>query len=125
MQRRFALLLMVDLKELARVCTLSGVTKECRRAFLHQIHRLLSTVADLEALSLHDWQQENNVWFQDDKSQRQRESGRFVLCDLRGKALSVTAETPDMHCSLEGEQKCVSNAVRQHANKSHFYFLIR
>lgn len=53
----------VKLKEIARLHTLSKATKKCGRGFLHQLHLLLSTLADLEVLSLHDWQQENSLWF--------------------------------------------------------------
>lgn len=53
----------LKLKESARLHALSRARKKCDRGFLHRLHLLLSTLADLEVLSLHDWQQENSLWF--------------------------------------------------------------
>lgn len=82
--------------------------KKSWRAFLHRLHLSLSTLTDLEVLSLHDWQQENSLWFRTTVSKR-CESGWYVVSELfyaqRGKALWVTMEAQDPHCSFKGKQK--------------------
>lgn len=114
---------MGKLKETTRLCTLSRATKKCRRSSRLRLHLLLTTLADLEVLSLHGWKQENSLGFMMTVSKR-CESGLYCFSELFCFAWKtsqwVTMKARDMHCSFKAKQKSVfmQFSIYKHANKS-------